>query len=86
MILRQFLHSEPVGVSCLFGGGGKAAGAVVDPAGDIQPCLRAASDAGMRIHFVIDAHVRAGHRSAGRALAEAAALRAANAGLATWAA
>ena len=72
MILRQFLHADPVGISYLFGCGGKAAGAVVDPVGDIQPYLSAAEDAGMRIHFVIDTHVHADHRSAGRALAEAA--------------
>jgi hydroxyacylglutathione hydrolase len=71
MILRQFLHTDPVGISYLFGCGGKAAGAVVDPVGDIQPYLRAADDAGMRIHFVIDTHVHADHLSAGRALAEA---------------
>lgn len=72
MILCQFLHQNPVGISYLFGCGGKAAGAVVDPVGDIQPYLRAAEDAGMRIHFVIDTHVHADHLSAGRALAEAA--------------
>jgi hydroxyacylglutathione hydrolase len=72
MILRQFLHQNPVGISYLFGCGGRAAGAVVDPVGDIQPYLRAAEDAGMRIHFVIDTHVHADHLSAGRALAEAA--------------
>lgn len=72
MILRQFLHADPVGISYLFGCGGKAAGAIVDPVGDIQPYLRAAEDAGMRIHFVIDTHVHADHLSAGRALAEAA--------------
>lgn len=72
MILRQFLHTDPVGISYLFGCGGKAAGAVVDPAGDIQTYLRAAEAAGMRIHFVIDTHVHADHLSAGRALAEAA--------------
>jgi hydroxyacylglutathione hydrolase len=72
MILRQFLHSEPVGISYLFGCGGKAAGAVVDPVGDIQPYLRAADNAGMKIHFVIDTHVHADHLSAGRALASAA--------------
>ena len=72
MILRQFLHTDPVGISYLFGCGGKAAGAVVDPVGDIEPYLRAAEDAGMRIHFVIDTHVHADHLSAGRALAEAA--------------
>jgi len=72
MILRQFLHSDPVGISYLFGCGGKAAGAVVDPVGDIQPYLQTADNAGMRIHFVIDTHVHADHLSAGRALAEAA--------------
>lgn len=72
MILRQFLHSDPVGISYLFGCGGKAAGAVVDPVGDIQPYLQAADNAGMRILFVIDTHVHADHLSAGRALAAAA--------------
>jgi glyoxylase-like metal-dependent hydrolase (beta-lactamase superfamily II) len=72
MILRQFLHSDPVGISYLFGCGGKAAGAVVDPVGDIRPYLQAADNAGMRIHYVIDTHVHADHLSAGRALAAAA--------------
>jgi hydroxyacylglutathione hydrolase len=72
MILRQFLHTDPVGISYLFGCGGKAAAAVVDPVGDIAPYLRAAEGAGMRIHFVIDTHVHADHLSAGRTLAEAA--------------
>ena len=71
MILRQFLHKDPVGVSYLFGCGGQAAGAVVDPVGEIEPYLRTAEDAGMRIHFVIDTHVHADHISAGRKLAEA---------------
>jgi hydroxyacylglutathione hydrolase len=72
MILRQFLHSDPVGISYLFGCGGKAAGAVVDPVGDIQPYLQAADTAGMRIHYVIDTHIHADHLSAGRELAAAA--------------
>lgn len=71
MILRQFLHKDPVGISYLFGCGGKATGAVVDPVGDIEPYLRAAEEVGMRIHFVIDTHVHADHISAGRQLAEA---------------
>jgi glyoxylase-like metal-dependent hydrolase (beta-lactamase superfamily II) len=71
MILRQFLHADPVGISYLFGCGGKAAGAVVDPVGEIAPYLRAAEEAGMRIHFVIDTHIHADHLSAGRALADA---------------
>jgi glyoxylase-like metal-dependent hydrolase (beta-lactamase superfamily II) len=72
MILRQFLHTDPVGISYLFGCGGKAAGAVVDPVGDVQPYLQAADNAGMAIHFVIDTHLHADHLSAGRALADAA--------------
>jgi hydroxyacylglutathione hydrolase len=72
MILRQFLHTDPVGISYLFGCGGMSAGAVVDPVGKIEPYLRAAEEAGMRIHFVIDTHVHADHLSAGRQLAEAA--------------
>jgi hydroxyacylglutathione hydrolase len=72
MILRQFLHSDPVGISYLFGCGGKALGAVVDPAGEVAPYLRAADDAGMRIRYVVDTHIHADHASAGRRLAEAA--------------
>ena len=72
MILRQFLHTDPVGISYLFGCGGKATGAVVDPVGDIQPYLQAADNAGMRIDYVIDTHVHADHLSAGRELAAAA--------------
>ena len=72
MILRQFLHTDPVGISYLFGCGGKSMGAVVDPAGDITPYLRAAHDTGMRILYVVDTHIHADHTSAGRRLAEAA--------------
>jgi glyoxylase-like metal-dependent hydrolase (beta-lactamase superfamily II) len=72
MIIRQFLHQEPVGISYLFGCGGRAAGAVVDPVGEIEPYLRAAEATGMRIHFVIDTHVHADHLSSARQLAKAA--------------
>ncbi|MCS3731001.1 MBL fold metallo-hydrolase [Bradyrhizobium betae] len=72
MILRQFLHQDPVGISYLFGCGGRAAGAVVDPVGAIEPYLRVAEAAGVRIQFVIDTHIHADHLSAGRQLAEAA--------------
>ena len=72
MILRQFLHTDPVAISYLFGCGGHAACAVVDPLGDIEPYLRVADETGMRIRFVVDTHVHADHRSAGRALARAA--------------
>jgi hypothetical protein len=40
MILRQFLHTGPVGISYLFGCGGKAAGAMVDPAFSGSICGR----------------------------------------------
>jgi len=72
MILRQYLHAEPVAASYLFGCSGKAAGAVVDPVGDLDPYLRTAADTGMAIKYVIDTHIHADHISAGRALAEAA--------------
>lgn len=72
MILRQFLHKGPVGISYLFGCGGRAAGAVVDLVGEIEPYLRAAEDAGVRIHFVIDTYVYADNLFAGLQLAEAA--------------
>jgi glyoxylase-like metal-dependent hydrolase (beta-lactamase superfamily II) len=71
MILRQFLHSDPVAVSYLFGCGGEAAAAVVDPLGDIARYVTAASDTGMRILYVIDTHIHADHASSGRRLAEA---------------
>jgi glyoxylase-like metal-dependent hydrolase (beta-lactamase superfamily II) len=72
MILRPFLHPDPVAISYLFGCGGHAAGAVADPVGDIEPYLRLADETGLRLRFVIDTHVHADHRSAGRALAAAA--------------
>lgn len=72
MILRQFLHADPVAISYLFGCVGHAAATVVDPLGDAASYLRAAEDAQVRIRYVIDTHVHADHLSAGRALAEAA--------------
>jgi len=72
MILRPYLHRDPIALSYLFGCGGKAMGAVVDPLGPIAPYLEAAEQTGMRIRYVIDTHLHADHRSAGRALAAAA--------------
>jgi hydroxyacylglutathione hydrolase len=72
MILRQFLHNDPVAISYVFGCGGKAAAVVVDPVGDIAPYLKTAQETGMRILYVIDTHIHADHLSAGRRLAEAA--------------
>jgi hydroxyacylglutathione hydrolase len=70
MILRQFLHADPVAASYLFGCGGKASGAVVDPVGSIEPYLDAAARTGMRILYVIDTHIHADHVSVGKALAD----------------
>jgi hydroxyacylglutathione hydrolase len=72
MILRQFLHTDPVAISYLLGCGGKACGAVVDPVGDVGIYLDAARNTGMKILYVIDTHIHADHVSAGRYLAEAA--------------
>jgi glyoxylase-like metal-dependent hydrolase (beta-lactamase superfamily II) len=72
MILRQFLHTDPVAASYLFGCGGRAAAAVVDPVGDISLYVSAAEATGMRISYVIDTHLHADHISTGRALAAAA--------------
>lgn len=72
MILRQFLHSDPVAISYLFGCGGKASGAVVDPVGDVGMYLDAARDTCMKILYVIDTHIHADHVSTGRRLAAAA--------------
>jgi len=73
MIIRQFLHEAPVGVSYLVGCGGHGIAAVVDPIGDIDIYRRAAEAGKMRIAYVIDTHVHADHVSAGRTLATAAA-------------
>jgi len=72
MIFRQFLHVDPVAASYLFGCGGKASAAVVDPLGDVSPYLRAAEATGMRIRYVVDTHLHADHLSAGRTLADEA--------------
>ena len=69
MIFRQFLHAEPVASSYLFGCGGHATCAVVDPLDDVEPYVRAASEAHMNIRYVIDTHVHADHVSGGRKLA-----------------
>jgi glyoxylase-like metal-dependent hydrolase (beta-lactamase superfamily II) len=72
MILRQYLHADPVAASYLFGCGGHAAAAVVDPLGDTGIYLDAAQRTGMRILYVIDTHIHADHISSGRELAHAA--------------
>jgi hydroxyacylglutathione hydrolase len=70
MILRQFLHTDPVAISHLFGCGGKACGAVVDPLAEVGRDLDAARDAGLKILYVFDTHIHADHVSTGRPMAE----------------
>ncbi|KUY88304.1 MULTISPECIES: MBL fold metallo-hydrolase [unclassified Burkholderia] len=72
MILRQFLHSDPVGISYLLGCVGKATGVVVDPVAQPRTYLETAAAAGIKIDYVIDTHVHADHLSTGQALADAA--------------
>ncbi len=73
MIVRHYLHTDPaVAISYLFGCGGKAMGAVVDPIADHDFYLREADALGLKIRFVVETHLHADHVSTGRALAEAA--------------
>lgn len=73
MILRQYLHTDPViGASYLFGCAGHGVSAVVDPVGEPGHYLHEAAAAGLRIRYVVDTHVHADHLSPARALATAA--------------
>lgn len=76
MMLRQFLHSDPViAASYIVGCGGKRACVVVDPVDAPERYVRAANDLGMDVRYVIDTHVHADHRSTGRDLAAATGAR-----------
>lgn len=73
MILRQYLHAEPVvAASYLLGCGGRGIGAVVDPVEEIDPYLADAEALGLPIRYVVDTHGHADHVSGGRRLAESA--------------
>jgi hydroxyacylglutathione hydrolase len=72
MILRQFLHGDPVAASYFVACGGHAAAAVVDPIGDIAPYRDLAETTATRIRYVIDTHLHADHVSSARELSAAA--------------
>jgi hydroxyacylglutathione hydrolase len=71
MILRQFLHTDPVGVSYLVGCGGKQTAAIIDPLADPDTYLEAAAATGVKIDYIIDTHVHADHISTWPGLAAA---------------
>lgn len=73
MILRQFLHTEPVVAASYFiACGGKQVAAVVDPVDDPEMYLRVATLTNTKIRYVVDTHLHADHLSTGRALARRA--------------
>lgn len=71
MILRQFLHNDPIAASYFVACAGHAAAAVVDPVGDVAPYRALAEATSTRIRYVIDTHLHADHVSAARALSAA---------------
>lgn len=71
MILLPFVHTDPVALSYLFGCGGKAIGAVVDPVTDPTKYMDEAARVGAPIRYVIDTHIHADHHSTGISLAAA---------------
>ncbi len=71
MILRQFLHSDPVAASYFVACAGHAAAAIVDPVGDIEPYRALAEKSGTQIRYVVDTHLHADHVSSARELAAA---------------
>ncbi|WP_286170861.1 MBL fold metallo-hydrolase [Bacillus sp. NTK071] len=71
MLFRQYMHTNPIPASYLFGCGSKASGVVVDPLQEeVDFYMREAKRLGMNIEYVIDTHLHADHISGGRFLAE----------------
>ena len=75
MILRQFLHTDPVGISYLVGCGGKQTAAIIDPLADPDTYLEAAKVTGVKIDYVFDTHVHADHISTWSGLTTASGAR-----------
>ena len=71
MILRQFLHSDPIAASYFVACAGHAAAAIVDPVGDIDAYRSLAEKSGTKIRHVVDTHLHADHVSSARELAAA---------------
>ena len=65
MILRQFLHTDPViAASYIVGCGGKSACVVVDPVDSPEQYQAAAAALAMNIRYVVDTHLHADHLAA----------------------
>ncbi|MCZ8513681.1 MBL fold metallo-hydrolase [Paenibacillus filicis] len=71
MLFRQYLHTNPIAASYLFGCGSQAQGVVVDPLEEeVDFYIEEAKKLGMNIVYVIDTHLHADHVSGGRKLAD----------------
>jgi glyoxylase-like metal-dependent hydrolase (beta-lactamase superfamily II) len=71
MIFRQYLHTNPVAASYLFGCGGLAQGVVVDPLEEeVDFYIKEAEQLALKIVYVIDTHLHADHVSGARKLVE----------------
>ncbi|MED0971596.1 MBL fold metallo-hydrolase [Bacillus paramycoides] len=71
MLFRQYLHTNPVAASYLFGCGSQSQGVVVDPLLDqVDFYVEEAQKLGLNIVYVIDTHLHADHVSGARKLAE----------------
>ncbi|MDQ0160975.1 MBL fold metallo-hydrolase [Aeribacillus alveayuensis] len=70
MLFRQYLHTNPVAASYLFGCGSQSQGVVVDPLEEVDFYIKEAEKLGLNIVYVIDTHLHADHISGARKLAE----------------
>lgn len=71
MLFRQYLHTNPVASSYLFGCGSQSQGVVVDPLKEeVEFYIEEAKNLGMNIEYVIDTHLHADHLSGALNLVE----------------